>query len=214
MRDPERAQQRHFSSHLHRLEDKNPPPNLVPEDLDALATRAGDLPLRPPTNLPARQPKLAQARHAESSVYPYLETNVDSLAMSFSQEAIPDTPSRLSVSKHGDDTPFRSHAVIRGYIESLVRRNGYEKLVSYNTSVELAEKVGNEWRVVLRRDGDVRGEDEWWEERFDAVIVASGHFNVPYIPRIEGLATLERKHPGSVKHSKMFRGRDAYRGKV
>lgn len=134
--------------------------------------------------------------------------------MSFSQEAIPETRSRLSVSKHGNDTPFRSHAVIRGYIESLARRNGYEKLVSYNTSVELAEKVGNEWRLVLRKDGDVRGEDEWWEERFDAVVVASGHFNVPYIPRIEGLAALERKHPGSIKHSKMFRGRDAYRGKV
>lgn len=214
MKDPERIQQLHFSSRLNRLEDSNPPPNLLPEHLEALATRAGDLPLPTPTKLPTRRPKLAQARHAESSVYPYLETNVDSLAMSFSQEAIPEARSRLSVSKHGDDTPFRSHAVIRGYIESLVRRNGYEKLVSYKTSVELAEKVGNEWRLVLRKDGDVGGEDEWWEEWFDAVVVASGHFNVPYIPRIKGLEALERKHPGSVKHSKMFRGRDAYRGKV
>ncbi|KAJ4983890.1 dimethylaniline monooxygenase (n-oxide forming) [Stagonosporopsis vannaccii] len=195
------------------LEDKTPPPNLLPDDLDALATRTGDVSLQPPFSLPARQPKLAQARHAESSVYPYLETNVDSLAMSFSQEAIPEQRSALSVSKHGDDTPFRSHGVIRGYVESLVYRNGYEKLVSYNTSVELAEKVGNEWRLVLRKDGDVRGEDEWWEEWFDAVVVASGHFNVPYIPKIEGLDALERAYPGSVKHSKMFRGRDAYRGK-
>lgn len=147
-------------------------------------------------------------------MYPYLETNVDSLAMSFSQEAIPEQRSTLSVSKHGNDTPFRSHGVIREYVESLVKRNSYEKLVSYNTSVELAEKVGNEWRLVLRKDGDVRGEDEWWEEWFDAVVVASGHFHVPYIPKIEGLVALERAHPGSVKHSKMFRGRDAYRGKV
>ncbi|KAF1922408.1 FAD/NAD(P)-binding domain-containing protein [Didymella exigua CBS 183.55] len=195
------------------LEDKSPPPNLLPEDLEALANRTGDLPLQTPPELPARQPKVTQARYAESSVYPYLETNVDSLAMSFSQEAIPEQRSQLSVSKHGDDTPFRTHAVIRGYVESLVQRNGYEKLVAYNTSVELAEKVGNEWRLVLRKDGNVRGEDEWWEEWFDAVVAASGHFNVPYIPRIEGLAALERKHPGSVKHSKMFRGRDAYQAK-
>lgn len=134
--------------------------------------------------------------------------------MSFSQEAIPEQRSQLSISKHGDDTPFRSHAVIRKYVESLVHRNGYEKLVSYNTTVELAEKVGNEWRLVLRKEGDVRGEDEWWEEWFDAVVVASGHFNVPYIPKIDGLDALERARPGSVKHSKMFRGRDAYRGKV
>lgn len=197
-----------------RLEDSTPPPNLLPADLEALATRTGDPPLRTPSKLPARQVKLAQARHAESSVYPYLETNVDSITMSFSQEDIPEERSQLSISKHGDDTPFRSHAVIREYVESLVNRNGYENLVSYNTSVELAEKVGNEWRLVLRRDGDVRGEDEWWEERFDAVIVASGHFNVPYIPKIEGLDAFERSRPGSVKHSKMFRGREAYRGKV
>ena len=104
--------------------------------------------------------------------------------------------------------------MIRNYIESLVSRNGYDELVSYNTSVELAEKVGNKWRLVLRRDGDVRAEDEWWEEWFDAIVVASGHFNVPYIPKIEGLAAFEQSRPGSVKHSKMFRGRDTSRGKV
>ncbi|KAF2995054.1 hypothetical protein E8E13_001544 [Curvularia kusanoi] len=195
------------------LEDHTPPPNILPEDLPALATRTGDATLPSPTKLPAKQPKIAQARHAESSVYPYLETNVDSLAMCFSQEPIPEQRSELSISKHGADTPFRSHAVIREYVESLVRRNGYEKLVSYNTSVELAEKIGKEWRLVLRRENDASGEDEWWEERFDAVIVASGHFNVPYIPYIEGLEALERAHPGTVKHSKMFRGREAYRGK-
>ena len=197
-----------------RLEDKNPPPNLLPEDLPALATRTGDATLPSPTKLPARQPKIAQARHAESSVYPYLETNVDSLAMSFSAEPIPSQRSQLSIAKHGPDTPFRSHAVIRRYVESLVRRNGYERLVSYNTSVELAEKVGAEWRLVLRKEGEDGADDEWWEERFDAVVVASGHFNVPYIPHIEGLAELESAHPGTVKHSKMFRGREAYRGKV
>lgn len=203
-----------FNTTSSRLEDKNPPPNLLPEDLPALAARTGDATLPSPAKLPARQPKVAQARHAESSVYPYLETNVDSLAMSFSAEPIPSQRSQLSIAKHGSDTPFRSHAVIRGYVESLVRRNGYERLVSYNTSVELAEKVGEEWRLVLRKEGEDGADDEWWEERFDAVVVASGHFNVPYIPHIEGLAELERAHPGTVKHSKMFRGREAFRGKV
>lgn len=155
-----------------------------------------------------------QARFTESSVYPYLETNVADGPMSFSQEPIEEQRSQLSISKHGADTPFRHHSVMQKYVSSLVNRNSYENLVSYNTCVELAEKVGDEWRLVLRRDSDVRGEDEWWEERFDAVVVATGHFNVPYIPSILGLADLERARPGSVKHTKMFRGRDAYRGKV
>ena len=135
-------------------------------------------------------------------------------AMSYSQEPIAEQRSELSISKHGDDTPFRHHSVIQKYVADLVNRNGYEKLVSYNTSVELSEKIGDEWRLVLRKDGDVRGEDEWWEEWFDAVVVASGHFNVPYIPKIPGLAEFEQGRPGSVKHTKMFRGREAYRGKV
>jgi hypothetical protein len=156
---------------------------------------------------------LSQPRFAESSVYPYLETNVDTKTMCFSQESIPEGASALSISKHGEDTPFRHHSLIRQYVASLVHRNNYDKLVSYNTSVELAEKDDNEWRLVLRRSNAEHGEDEWWEERFDAVIVASGHFNVPFIPHINGLAEFEQAHPGSVKHSKMFRGRNAYQGK-
>lgn len=147
-------------------------------------------------------------------MYPYLETNVANLSMSFSQEPIEGVRSPLSVSKHGDDTPFRHHKIINEYISSLVHRNGYQKLVSYNTTVELAEKVGNEWRLVLRKDGDVDGEDEWWEERFDAVVVASGHYTVPYIPKIDGLQELELDRAGSVKHTKMFRGRHLYKDKV
>lgn len=131
--------------------------------------------------------------------------------MSFSQEPIPIARSQLSISKHGQDTPFRHHSVIREYITGLVAKNEHPNLISYNTSVELAEKVGDDWRLVLRRGGDI--EDEWWEERFDGVIVANGHFQVPYIPKIQGLAEFERAHPGSVKHSKMFRGREDYRGK-
>lgn len=197
-----------------RLEDNAPPPNLEHSSLASLAARTADLPLGMPAMLPTRLPRSKQARYTESSVYPYLETNVDSIPMSFSQEPISDERSKLSISKHGYDSPFRHHSVIRKYIESLVNRNGYDKLVSYNTTVELAEKAGSEWRLVLRKSSDEQGDDAWWEERFDAVIVASGHYNVPYIPKIEGLDEFERIRPGSVKHSKMFRGRDAHRGKV
>ncbi|KAH9869017.1 hypothetical protein J1614_008094 [Plenodomus biglobosus] len=198
------------------IEDTSPPPNIDPTDLAALASRQADRPIPPPSTLPAKTPRLTLPRYSESSVYPYLETNVHNVAMSFTQEPIEGDPSPLSISKHGPQTPFRHHTIINKFINSLVHRNGYEKLVSYNTTVELAEKVGDEWRLVLRKPSAVRGEeekDEWWEERFDAVVVASGHFSVPYIPQIPGLEEFERARPGSVQHTKMFRGRDAYKGK-
>ena len=147
-------------------------------------------------------------------MYPYLETNIDAIPMQFSQEPIPESRSALSISRHGEDTPFRHHSVIQNYISSLVNRKGYEKFVSYNTAVENAEKVGKEWKLILRQNDEKSRKDHWWVEWFDAIIIASGHYNVPYVPKINGLDDFEKRNPGSVKHSKMYRGRDAYQGKV
>lgn len=172
-----------------------------------------------PSALPARAvPRPAQPRFAESSIYPYLETNVDDVAMSFTGgggggESIPDERSQWSVSRHGAGTPFRHWRVLRRYIAGLWERDGHAGLVCYRTAVERAVKAGGEWEVTLRREGD-DGVDEWWVERYDAVVVASGHFNVPWVPAVEGLEEFERSRPGSVLHSKMYRGRDGFRGKV
>lgn len=136
--------------------------------------------------------------------------------MQYTQEPFPSGQSDWSRSVHGEDTPFRHWSLVQGYVQSLVERRGYQDLVSYNTTVERAEKVAvpgaeEEWKLTLRREGEQT--DYWWEERFDAVVVASGHYSVPYIPPVEGLSEFARDRPGSVIHSKHFRGRDAYRGK-
>ncbi|EEY17494.1 dimethylaniline monooxygenase [Verticillium alfalfae VaMs.102] len=161
------------------LGDTTPPPLLT--DLEALANRTADPPVDIPDRLPAQTPKLTQPRFADSSVYPYLETNVDAIPMSFSQEPIPSDRSPHSVALHGEDTPFRHWTVIRRYLQSLLERDGYEDLVSYSTTVERVEKVGHEWKLTLRRDGE--RSDYWWTEWFDAVVVASGHYSVPLFQR-------------------------------
>lgn len=121
---------------------------------------------------------------------------------------------------HGADTPFRHWEVLKRYVAGLFDRERYGALVQYGTCVEKIVKDGGEWVLTLRREvegSEAAGpqvEEEWWTERFDGVVVASGHFNVPWIPAMEGLEAFERTRPGSVLHSKMFRGRDAFRGKV
>ncbi|KAK0639383.1 hypothetical protein B0T16DRAFT_463066 [Cercophora newfieldiana] len=176
-----------------RIGDTSRPPTI--SDLSILANRTADPPIPIPENLPAQTPKLDQPRFAESSVYPYLETNVDNTAMEFTQESIPEERSEWSIATHGPNTPFRHWKVMRQYVSSLLERNGYQDFVSYNTIVERVEKVGAEWK---------------W---FDAVVVVSGYYWVPYIPAIEGLEQFEKSRPGSVLHSKHFRGRDLFRGK-
>ncbi|EPE03852.1 dimethylaniline monooxygenase [Ophiostoma piceae UAMH 11346] len=190
--------------------DLSPPAHLT--NLEALAKRAGDPPLAIPSELPATTSPTDQPRFAESSIYPYLETNVDIVAMSFSQEPIQGEPSAWSIERHGASTPFRPWTALRSYVASFLEKPEHKGVFSYNTTVEKAEKIGEEWKLTLRRPGAAG--DEWWSETFDAVVVASGHFSVPYVPAIEGLAEYEARGPGRVLHSKQFRGRDAYAGKT
>ncbi|KAH8898180.1 FAD/NAD(P)-binding domain-containing protein [Thozetella sp. PMI_491] len=192
-----------------RVGDRSKPQTI--SGFMALADRTADAPLPIPETLPAQTPKSDQPRFSESSVYPYLETNIDFLPMEFSQEPIPNERSERSISVHGPETPFRRWDVIRKYIQGLVERRGYEDFISYSTTVERVEKVGSEWKVTLRKDGSQSY--YWWVEWFDAVVVASGHFWVPYIPPIDGLETFEKARPGSVIHSKHFRGCEPFAGK-
>ncbi|KAG6365785.1 hypothetical protein INS49_007396 [Diaporthe citri] len=189
--------------------DQTPPPPL--SDFENLAKRTADAPLAIPRALPAQVRPQKVSRYDDTPVYPLLETNIDAAVMEFSQEPIPARRSDYSISLHGNDTPFRSHQVIRQYVEDLVNRNGYQDFVEYNTTVELVEKEGEEWRLVLRKGGEKL--DYWWEERFDAVVVANGHFSVPYLPLIRGLKEFAELRPGSVDNSKAYRGREKYRGK-
>ncbi|KAK8030161.1 hypothetical protein PG993_011452 [Apiospora rasikravindrae] len=205
------------------LSDDAPPPVL--SDFASLANRTADAPLE---DIPAfagaagQQEKVRAARSkrhrwTEPHIYPYLETNVSDVAMQFSGEPIAAERSARSVALHGADTPFRPWDVLRRYVDGLVRRYDDDPVVgfSYNTTVERVEKVGREWKVTLRKavEGDEEN-DEWWVEWFDAVVVANGHYSVPYVPAIEGLEEMQRARPGSVLHSKHYRGRDSYRDKV
>lgn len=188
----------------------------MPLDVDKLSTRTADAPLPVPSDLPAFTPALTQHRFTDSHIYPNLHTNVDVATMEYSQESIPTIRSEMSIAVHGPDTPFRHHTVIRQYVEDLLNRNGYQDLVEYNTTVERAVKnpKTGKWELVLRRAGKPGGYDYWWSETFDALVVASGHFSVPYIPSIPGLKEWIDKDPESVLHTKQYRGPERYRGKV
>ena len=94
-----------LTARILRIGDTTTPATLP--DLAALADRAADRPIALPERLPAQLPTSDQPRFDESSVYPYLETNIDHLPMQFSQEPIPTEQSPLSVSLYGPTTPFR-----------------------------------------------------------------------------------------------------------
>lgn len=195
--------------------DDEPPRQL---NFDGLAARTADAPLKIPEQLPCRTPAVTQDRFTDSPVYPGLETNVDAGVMSYSQEPIPTIRSQWSIDRHGPETPFRHHTVIRQYIEDLLTKKGHDGLVEYHTTVEQAIKNFDtqKWTLTLRRR-ELHNEspsDYWWTEEFDAVVVASGHYAVPYIPAIPGLEEFAKAYPRSIEHTKHYRGPETYRGKV
>jgi len=148
-------------------------------------------------------------------MHEHLESNIGLSVMSFTQEPFPDIISKRSRAQFGPESPFRHREIVRKWIEALFNRNGYRDFVEFSTTVELAEKVGDEWVLTLRKE--TKGADEkdfWWQERFDAIVVATGHYNVPFIPDIPGLVELNEKIPGLVLHSKQYRNPEHYRGKV
>jgi len=58
------------------------------------------------------------------------------------------------------------------------------------------------------------GKDRAESQHFDAVVVASGRFNVPHIPAIEGLAKWQEKFPDKVYHSREYRRSNGLEGKT
>lgn len=184
-------------------------------DFDKIAARIPDETLPVPSNLPSIEPHNTQYRFDETSIYPFLETNISANAMQFSQEPFPDERSSLNISRHGPQSPFRNWKVVEGYIQDLLNRRGYQEFVSYNTTVELVKKNSDsgKWVVTLRQPLENGEEDKWWTESFDSVIVASGHYTVPFIPETRGLAELESNFPGTVEHSKAWRNPEKYRNK-
>ncbi|GAM40417.1 hypothetical protein TCE0_039r12756 [Talaromyces pinophilus] len=162
-------------------------------------------------------------RFAETAIHEDIHTKLPPESMGFSKEPIPITvpPKQDSQSRHGPDSILRPRGEIRAWINSVFKRYGHDKLIEFGTTVESAEyidtedKQGKEWVLTLRKLVSTKAgiKNLWWQERFDAVVVASGHYHLPAIPDIPGLIEYDKKYPGKITHSKYYRRANHYAGK-
>ncbi|KAL3427468.1 thiol-specific monooxygenase [Phlyctema vagabunda] len=164
-----------------------------------------DLPLAIPDQLPTIEAPSRQERFEKTPVYDSLTTNVPDIAMSFS-----DLPFAYG--------PFVPHYVPRQYIENYFSSRRLDSYLSLNTTVEDVSRIPSKerkdrWKLTLRKFDAIRNVDVWWEEEFDAVVFANGHYSVPFIPEVKGLSEYNKIFPGRVVHSKYYRSPSVYRGK-
>lgn len=166
-----------------------------------------------PSQLPAFESPVPEDTTSRTGLYSYLDSNVGAAVMEFTYASIPKVNSALSVHRFGHANPTRPWKIVAGYLEDIFTRHLHR--VSFNTTVERVRKntLTNKWDITLRQS-DVRlkgvGHDYWWTESFDAVVVATGHYSVPYIPNIPGIEEWYERCPERLQHSKQFRSRDVY----
>ncbi|RMZ78714.1 hypothetical protein DV737_g3756, partial [Chaetothyriales sp. CBS 132003] len=116
---------------------------------------------------------------------------------------------------------FVNQRYLEEYIQSIAHSSGVDKIARYNTRVEEVTKLPSEgkWRVLTtslkRWDTASKANPRLIEEQslFDAVVVASGHYNMPRVPDIPGLKEWKARFPERVWHSKRYRSAAAFKGK-
>ncbi|KAF2865700.1 hypothetical protein BDV95DRAFT_506387 [Massariosphaeria phaeospora] len=135
-----------------------------------------------------------------SPMYEKLETNIPRGLMGFQDLEWPE-----------DSQLFPKHETVLDYIEEYGK--DVQDLIQFETQVinvePLSATFDSQWTVRTRPLHSTIFQDEI----FDAVIVANGHFIVPFIPDIEGIKEWNEQYPGSITHSKYFRRPEEFSGK-
>lgn len=145
-----------------------------------------------------------------SGVFPDLFTNVPSRFTRFSY---------LPTEKKFFDKarviyPFLSHKELSQRFDDFIDREELDQYVRQNSRVEGISKTEHgKWCVTVKHTIHEGNEEEWYQEEFDAVIIANGHYTVPNIPHIPGLAEYNKKYPGIIIHSKSYRDPKIFKDK-
>ncbi|RCK64581.1 Thiol-specific monooxygenase [Candida viswanathii] len=145
-----------------------------------------------------------------SGVYPFLFTNIPARFTRFSYQ--PDEE------KYHDKSraiyPFLYHQELEQRFSDFIEREQLAQYIRTNTTVEnILKNSQGKWVVSARYKNPESGSNEWYQEEFDALVVANGHYTVPYIPELPGLAEYNAKNPDVLVHAKSFRDIEDYRDK-
>lgn len=99
--------------------------------------------------------------------------------------------------------------VVHQYVQDIARIHKVGDKILFHTRVESVSKPSgdSQWNVVTTTfartsSGHTLTKKAW---KFDAVVVASGHYHIPYVPDVPGLPTWKQRFPDRVTHSKRYR---------
>lgn len=134
-----------------------------------------------------------------SPVYRTLDTNLPKELMRYSDKPF---PADVQVLPH--------HSVVKKYLEEYA--DDVTDHIKFETQVLDVRPNGSgssNWEIMTKdlRTGMKK------TDVYDAVVVASGHFDVPYIPKVTGIGYWNETYPGVISHSKVFDSPEVFHGK-
>lgn len=146
-----------------------------------------------------------RADRFETPLYDLLETNIPKQLMQYADRPF------------DDDLPlFPNHESVLDYCKEYAE--DVRPLIQFGCRVSKVHAIGDStqngghrsfWSVTTIEEAT---QDPKIHE-YDAVVVASGHFAVPYIPAIKGIEAWSSSYPGIVLHSKSYRNPHMFTGK-
>ena len=133
-----------------------------------------------------------------SPIYDHLETNIPYSLMEYANHSFPPGCSL-----------FPNHRDVRTYLE----RYADEVLPFLKLGIQVLKVkpvAERKWSIETRQIGSDLSETQL----FDAVVVANGHYDDPFVPDLPRIREWEAKFPHSISHSKYYRKPDDFKDKV
>ena len=100
---------------------------------------------------------------------------------------------------------FPPRSVLKDYILGRANNANIKKYIRFDTTVDNIVFNGSQFNLTSKN----KLNNNISTEIYDKIIIASGHFSVPFIPEYEGMNTF----PGRILHSHDFRDAEEFRNK-
>ncbi|PWY86437.1 FAD/NAD(P)-binding domain-containing protein [Aspergillus sclerotioniger CBS 115572] len=178
--------------------------NYCPGPLkENLTTTVPQLDPNQPLEEPLWYPTGGQAKPLEpvfvSPLYKTLDTNIPKELMGYSDKSF-----------EPDSQVFPKHSAVKKYLEEYAE--DIKNVINFETQVVDVRKTGSTadpWSLTTKnlREGVQK------THSYDAVVVASGHFDVPFTPDIPGVQDWNTAYPGVISHSRLFDSAEPFRDK-
>ncbi|EPS34525.1 hypothetical protein PDE_09489 [Penicillium oxalicum 114-2] len=134
-----------------------------------------------------------------SPLYERLETNIPKDLMCFSGRPFP-----------ADAQLFPKHQTVQEYLEDYAEEvKSYIRFETQVVNLQLSDPTLSTWELTTTNLADGVNTTQI----YDAVVVASGHFNVPFLPDVTGIRDWDRAYPGVISHSKFYDRPEHFAGK-